>query len=119
MNPSEQIDAQIKELNDWRGERYSRIRQLIHDVDPDIKEEWKWGTAVFSHNGMVCAIGAFKEHLKINFFKGASLADPARLFNAGLEAKNTRAIDISMSDSLQEGLLKDLILEAVRLKTKR
>ena len=71
MNASEQIDKQISELDDWRGKTISRLRKIVHDADPDIVEEWKWGTAVFSDSGMVCAVGAFKDHVKVNFFNGA------------------------------------------------
>src|ERR1700680_800310 len=99
MNASEQIDKQIAELDDWRGKMISRLRKIVHDADPDIVEEWKWGTAVFSDSGMVCAVGAFKDHVKVNFFKGA-LLDDKKLFNAGLEAKATRAIDISEKDKI-------------------
>ncbi|MGH7456243.1 MAG: DUF1801 domain-containing protein [bacterium] len=113
MNPSKLIDKQIKDLADWRGQTLARLRKLIHEVDPDITEEWKWGTAVWSHNGMVCAGGAFKDHLKINFFQGAALADPHKLFNAGLEAKKTRAIDFHESDKIDEPAVKDLIRAAI------
>src|SRR5438876_5334823 len=98
MEPSEQIDKQIAEAPGWRGETMASLRQLIHESDPEIREEWKWNTAVFSHNGMVCALGAFKDHIKINFFKGAALKDQHRLINGGLESKVTRAIDIFEAD---------------------
>ena len=84
MNASEHIDAQIAELADWRGQMVARLRKLIHDTDPDITEEWKWETAVWSHQGLVCAVGAFKQTVKMNFFQGALLEDPQKLFNAGL-----------------------------------
>jgi hypothetical protein len=87
MNPSEQIDHQIAELNDWRGVLMTKLRRLIHEADSEIAEEWKWGTGVWTHKGMVCALGAFKDHIKVNFFKGALLKDPNKLFNSGLEAK--------------------------------
>ncbi|MGH7412321.1 MAG: DUF1801 domain-containing protein, partial [Candidatus Methylomirabilis sp.] len=107
------IDKQIKGLADWRGQIMSRLRKLIHEADPDITEEWKWNTAVWSHNGMICAGGAFKDHVKINFFQGAALADPHGLFNAGLEAKKTRAIDFHEGDKVDAKALKDLIRLAV------
>ena len=113
MNPSELIDKQIEDLADWRGQMMAQFRKLIHEADPDVTEEWKWDTAVWSHNGLVCAVGAFKDHLKINFFKGASLSDPQGLFNAGLEAKATRAIDFHESDKVDTSALKDLIRTAV------
>ena len=76
MNPSERIDKQIAELADWRGQMFARLRKLILEAHPDITEEWKWDTAVWSHQGLVCAVGAFKETVKINFFQGAFLEDP-------------------------------------------
>jgi hypothetical protein len=113
MNPSELITKQIADLPDWRGQLFARLRQLILEADPDLKEEWKWSTAVWTHNGLVCAVGAFKDHLKVNFFKGASLPDPHGLFNAGLEAKATRAIDFHEGDNIDESALQDLIRAAV------
>jgi hypothetical protein len=93
MNPSERIDKQIAELTDWCGHMVARLRTLIREADPDITEEWKWDTAVWSHQGLVCAVGTFKNAVKMNFFQGAFLEDPQKLFNAGLDAKKTRAID--------------------------
>jgi hypothetical protein len=113
MKPSEQIDEQIADLADWRGVLFARLRDLIRASDPDITEEWKWSTAVWAHHGMVCAVGAFKDHLKINFFKGASLSDPHALFNAGLTAKATRAIDFYEGDPVDEPALKELVRAAV------
>ena len=118
MNTSEQVDKYIAGYSDWRGKLIGRVRQLIHEADPAIVEEWKWETPIFSHNGMVCALGAFKDHVKINFFDGASLADPHKLFNAGLDAKKTRAIDIHEGDNINEGHLKELIVTAVNIKSK-
>jgi hypothetical protein len=113
MKPSELIDKQIADLADWRGKMLGRIRKIVHHADPDIVEEWKWGTGVFSHNGMVCALAPFADHVKLNFFNGASLQDPHRLFNAGLEAKATRSIDFHKTDKIREPALKDLIHAAV------
>ena len=113
MNPSERIDKQIAELADWRGQMIARLRKLIHEADPDITEEWKWETAVWSHRGNVCAAGAFKQAVKMNFFSGASLEDPHTLFNAGLDAKKTRAIDFHEGDAVDESALKDLIRAAL------
>jgi hypothetical protein len=113
MTPSQLITNYIAELADWRGNMLARLRQLIHEAAPDITEEWKWGTAVWSQNGLVCSAGAFKDHVKLNFFKGASLKDPKGLFNAGLDAKATRAIDFSQGDDMDEAALKDLIRTAV------
>jgi hypothetical protein len=91
----------------------ARLRKLILDTDPDIVEEWKWGAAVWSRNGMICSAGVFKDHVKLNFFKGASLEDPEGLFNAGLDAKATRAIDFSECGDVDEAALKGLIRAAV------
>ncbi len=119
MRPSELIDQQISELADWRGHMIARLRKLIHDADPNITEEWKWDTAVWSHNGLVCAAGAFKDHVKLNFFKGAALEDPHGLFNAGLEAKTTRAIDFREGEDINESALEDLLRAAVAHNSKR
>ena len=117
LSPAQLITNQIAELADWRGKMLARLRKLIHEADADITEEWKWGTAVWSHKGNVVAIGAFKDHVKLNFFKGTSLKDPKSLFNAGLEAKATRAIDLFEGDKINEPALKDLIRAAVALNT--
>jgi len=113
MNPSERIDQHIAELADWRGQMVTRLRKLIREADPDITEEWKWDTAVWSHQGLVCAVGGFKQIVKMNFFQGAFLEDPQKLFNAGLEAKKTRAIDFREGALVDESALKELIRAAV------
>ena len=113
MNASEQIDQQIANLADWRGARLAQLRALILEAAPGITEEWKWNTGVWTQGGMVCSLGAFKDHVKVNFFKGASLEDPHGLFNAGLEAKATRAIDLSEGDAVDEQAFKDLVQTAV------
>jgi hypothetical protein len=107
------IDEHIKELADWRGKMLARLRKLIREAAPGLTEEWKWDTPVWSHKGNVVAAGAFKDHIKLNFFKGASLKDPKGLFNAGLDAKATRAIDFSEGDDIDESALKELIRAAV------
>src|SRR5262245_13822489 len=117
MKPLEQITKYINELGDWRGAMLARLRKLILEPAPDLVEEWKWNTPIWSHNGNVVAVGAFKDHVKINFFKGASLDDPHGLFNAGLDAKATRAIDISEGDGINEAALKELIRAAVALNS--
>jgi len=117
MNTSEQITNHINELADWRGKMIARLRKLILDAAPGIVEEWKWNTPVWSHNGNVVAVGAFQNHVKVNFFKGASLNDPHGLFNAGLEARTTRAIDIYEGDVINEAALKDLIRAATALNS--
>lgn len=117
--PSHLITKQIAELADWRGELLAWLRTLILKAAPILTEEWKWGTAVWSHNGLVCSVGAFKDHVKLNFFKGASLKDPKRLFNSGLDAKATRAIDFHKGDDINESALKDLIRAAVAYNISR
>ncbi len=121
MNASEHITRHIDSLADWRGVMLAGLRRLIRAAGPDLVEEWKWSTPVWSGRGNVVAVGAFQDHVKINFFKGAMLDDPKHLFNAGLEAKATRAIDVHEGDRLDEAALKALIRAAValdRAKTK-
>ena len=113
QDASRLISNMIAELGDWRGEMLAKLRKLILEAEPDLTEEWKWNTAVWSKNGMVCAAGAFKDHVKINFFKGASLNDPNGLFNAGLDAKATRAIDFADGEVIDEAALTALIRAAV------
>lgn len=115
LTPSQRITNQIAELGDWRGKTMARLRKLILEADPDIAEDWKWDTPVFAHKGNVAAIGAFKDHVKLNFFKGAALKDPHGLFNAGLESKASRAIDLREGDAIDESAVKDLIRAAVAL----
>jgi hypothetical protein len=114
MDASELIDNRIAELGDWRGDTIARIRKLVLDAAPAVVEEWKWDTPVWSSNGDVLAVGAFQDHVKINFFHGAMLEDH-HLFNAGLEAQKSRAIDIYEGDKIEETALKDLIRAAVAL----
>lgn len=113
LSPSQRITNYIAEFVDWRGNMLVRLRKLILEAAPDLVEEWKWETPVWSHNGNVVAAGVFKEHVKLNFFKGAALNDPHGLFNAGLEAKATRAIDIHEGDELDESALQELVRTAV------
>ena len=115
MNASEQITTYIDGLGDWRGKTLARLRKLIRDAAPVLSEEWKWNTPVWSHNGNVLAVGAFQDHVKVNFFKGASLDDSHGVFNAGLEAKASRAIDIHERDRINEAAFKDLVRAAVDL----
>jgi hypothetical protein len=117
MNASEQITKHIDELADWRGKMLGQLRKLIRDAAPDAVEEWKWNTPVWSQNGNVLALGAFQDHVKINFFKGASLDDPHGLFNAGLEAKASRSIDMQEGDRINTAALKDLVRAAVALNS--
>ena len=113
MTPSQLITKQIAELDDWRGKMLAGLRELILESAPDITEEWKWGTAVWSQMGLVCSAGPFKDHVKLNFFKGAYLKDPKGLFNAGLDAKATRAIDFAEGDVINASALKGLVRSAV------
>lgn len=120
-NASRLIDERITELGDWRGKTLSRVRGIVKDADPDIVEEWKWvkptnpGTPVWSHNGGICTGETYKNVVKLTFFKGAALNDPAGLFNSSLDGKVRRAIDIEEDDEIDEDALKDLIREAVAL----
>jgi hypothetical protein len=115
------LDARINELGDWRGKTLAKVRQLIHQADPEMVEEWKWvkptspGTPVFSHGGIVCTGETYKNVVKMTFAKGASLKDPAGLFNSSLEGNVRRAIDIHEGDNINESALKDLIRAAVAL----
>ena len=112
------IDRRIAELADWRGETLSRMRKLIKEADPEVVEEWKWrGTPVWSHHGIVCTGESYKSIVKLTFAKGASLKDPARLFNASLDGNARRAIDIHEGDEVDAGAFKALIRAAVALNT--
>lgn len=113
MTASQQIDNYIKDLDDWRGKIIARLRKLILEAAPELTEEWKWDTPVWSYKGNVVAAGVFKDHVKLNFFKGASLDDPQGLFNAGFDAKTTRAIDIAEGEDINESPLKDLVRAGV------
>ena len=116
---SKMIDERIRELGDWRGSTLKRMRALIHDADPDIVEEWKWqkatspGTPVWSHDGGISTGETYKEVVKLTFFQGASLKDPARLFNSSLEGNMRRAIDIRKEGTIDEAAFKELIRAAV------
>ena len=113
------IDERIKELGDWRGETLARVREILHQADPGIVEEWKWmGTPVFSHSGIVCTGETYKNVVKLTFAKGAALKDPSGLFNSSLAGNVRRAIDIHESDKIDEAALKVLIGDAVALNLK-
>jgi hypothetical protein len=124
MDASEQIDRRIAELGDWRGETLARVRRVIREADPEIVEEWKWakatspGTPVWSRNGGICTGESYKSVVKLTFFKGASLDDPAGLFNSSLEGNVRRAIDIKEGEELDEAALTKLVREAVALNLK-
>jgi hypothetical protein len=115
-SPSKLIDGRIKELGDWRGELLNRLRNLIKRTDPDVVEEWKWrGVPVWEHDGMICTGETYKEVVKLTFAKGASLEDPAGLFNSSLEGNTRRAIDFHEGDVVDEGALSTLVLAAIAL----
>lgn len=112
---SDQIDARIAELGDWRGATLSRVRALIQQADPDVTEEWKWNNPVWSHHGLICTGETYKKAVKLTFVKGASLDDPSGLFNSSLEGNTRRAIDIHEGETVDEEALKALIRAAVAL----
>lgn len=119
-SPSELIDAKIEELADWRGEVLSRMRDLIEQADPEVVEEWKWrGVPVWSHDGMICTGETYKGKVKLTFAKGASLEDPTGLFNASLEGKARRAIDLHEGDEIDEQAFESLVRAAVALNASR
>jgi hypothetical protein len=115
------LDARIRELGDWRGKMLAKVRQIIHEADPEIVEEWKWvkptspGVPVFSRAGIICTGETYKSVVKLTFARGASLKDPSRLFNSSLEGNVRRAIDIHEGETIKEAALKDLIRAAVAL----
>ena len=116
---SANISKRIEELGDWRGTTLAHVRQLIHDADPGIQEEWKWakpgspGTPVWSHDGIVCTGESYKQAIKLTFARGASLKDPKKLFNSSLEGNVRRAIDIHEGEKINEAAFKQLIRDAV------
>jgi hypothetical protein len=110
------ISKRIAELRDWRGDTLGRMRKLIKEADPDVVEEWKWmGTPVWSHDGIICTGESYKKVVKLTFAKGASLKDPARLFNSSLEGNTRRAIDIHEGEEVDESAFKALVRQAVAL----
>ena len=119
-SPSELIDARIAVLGDWRGETLARIRSLIREADPEVVEDWKWrGVPVWSHGGIICTGETYKNYVKTTFAKGASLDDPAGLFNSSLEGNTRRAIDFHEGEQLDEEAFKALVREAVELNSSK
>jgi hypothetical protein len=114
---SELISKRIAELEDWRGKTLGRIRKLIKKADPDAVEEWKWGIPVWSHDGIICTGETYKKVVKLTFAKGASLKDPARLFNSSLEGNVRRAIDIHEGEEVAESAFQALVRQAVALNS--
>ena len=111
---SASITKRIQDLGDWRGETLAHVRQIIHDADPDIQEEWKWmGTPIWSHDGGVCTGESYKQVVKLTFFRGASIKDPKKLFNSSLEGNTRRAIDLREGEKINEAAFKQLIRAAV------
>jgi hypothetical protein len=125
QSASELISARIAELGDWRGRTLSRMRALIKQADPDVVEEWKWvkatkpGTPVWSHDGIICTGESYNKVVKLTFAKGASLKDPARLFNSSLDGNVRRAIDLHEGEEIDEAAFKALIRQAVALNASR
>jgi hypothetical protein len=117
QSASELISQRIAELGDWRGETLSRIRKLIKEADPDVVEEWKWGNPVWSHDGIISTGETYKNAVKLTFAKGASLKDPARLFNSSLDGNVRRAIDIHEGEKVDESAFKALVRQAVALNS--
>jgi hypothetical protein len=116
-SPSQLIGDRIVELGDWRGDMLGRVRKLIKEADPSVTEEWKWSNPVWSHDGIICTGEAYKGKVKLTFPKGASLKDPAKLFNSSLQGNTRRAIDICEGDKLDEPAFKKLVLEALALNS--
>jgi hypothetical protein len=114
-SPSRLIDARIAELDDWRGRTLSHVRTLIRQADPEVVEEWKWRVPVWSHDGLICTGEAYKSVVKLTFAKGASIEDPAKLFNSSLEGNVRRAIDLREGDELDGDAFKALIRAAAAL----
>jgi hypothetical protein len=114
---SELISKRIVELGDWRGETLGRMRKLIKEADPDVVEEWKWMNPIWSHDGIICTGESYKKVVKLTFAKGASLKDPARLFNSSLEGNVRRAIDIHEGEDVDASAFKELVRQAVALNS--
>ena len=117
QSASELISKRIAELGDWRGDTLSRMRTLIKQADPDVVEEWKWMNPVWSHDGIICTGESYKKVVKLTFAKGASLKDPARLFNSSLDGNVRRAIDIHEGEEVHESAFKALVRQAVALNS--
>ena len=113
MTPSELIDEKIADLGDWRGETLARLRKLIHEADPQVIEEWKWGGPVWSHDGIICTGETYKAKVKLTFAKGASVKDPKKLFNSSLDGNVRRALDVGEGDKVDATAFKALVREAV------
>jgi hypothetical protein len=117
QSASELISKRIAELGDWRGKTLSRMRKLIKQADPDVVEEWKWMNPIWSHDGIICTGESYKNHVKLTFAKGASLMDPAHLFNSSLDGNIRRAIDIHQGEEVDASAFKALVRQAVALNS--
>lgn len=118
MTPSKQIDEMIASISDWRGDLLADLRRLINETEPNLTEDWKWSVPVWTKNGLICAISAFKDHVKINFFKGAHLPDPTHIFNSGLDSKDHRSINFAKNEVVNKDAIQKLIRAAVALNNK-
>jgi len=118
MDVNKLFKEKVSELNDWRGEGLSQLRNIVEKAAPDAELTWKWGSPVWVQNGLLLSLGSFSDHLKVHFFKGASLLDKNKLLNAGLEAKTTRGVDIFEKDKIDEVTLIELVKEAVSINSK-
>ncbi|MDQ3123785.1 MAG: DUF1801 domain-containing protein [bacterium] len=113
MSPQEHTEAMIANINDWRSERLVQLKKLIETTDPELTLDWKWSVPVWLKNGLVCAINSFKNHVKINFFHGASLNDPNGIFNSGLDSKVHRSINFAEHDEINEPAIRALLKAAI------
>jgi len=118
MDVNKLFEDRIKELGDWRGEKLIELRRIVENVAPDAQLTWKWGSPVWTQNGLLLSLGSFSDHVKIHFFKGTSIRNSGNLFNSGIEAKLTRGINIFKNDAIDEKSLITLIKTAVELNTK-
>jgi len=116
---SASISKRIEELGDWRGQTLAQVRRLIHEADPDVEEEWKWSGPVWSHDGGICTGESYKQVVKLTFFRGASIADPKKLFNSSLEGNTRRAIDLREGEKIDEAAFRQLIRAAVAANSAR
>ena len=114
---SDRISNRIRELDDWRGETLARVREIVQEADPDVVEEWKWMNPVWSHDGIICTGESYKKAVKLTFARGASLKDPARLFNSSLDGNVRRAIDIHEGEEVDEPAFKALVRQAAVLNS--
>lgn len=118
MKNDEKVASFIKSYSDWRGERLQVLQEIINSNGPELRQEFKWGVPVWTFNGMVCAVSGFKDHVKINFFKGAYLTDPKGVFNSGLDSKEHRSINFAVDDKIDKSVIVDLVRQAIKFNSK-